>query len=121
RVLRGPEALELRDIRPRDERLAAGALQDEHAYLRIAVHLLARRQQCVIHRPRHRVARLGPVERQNGKRRIDLEEGFCQVSSTSTKRIQPRRTRRSRRILWVEWIKRGAGRSRGCASSTSRR
>src|SRR6185503_1968551 len=100
RILRLAEALELRDVRARYERFAAGAFENEDAHLRVGIHLLARADERVVHRPCHRVTRLWTVEGQKGKWRIDLEQGVGHVSSKSTKTIQPRRTRRSRGILW---------------------
>ena len=65
--------LELRDVRSGDERLAAGAAEDEDAHLRIGIDPLARVDQRVVHRPRHRIARLRAIERQDGTGGIELE------------------------------------------------
>ena len=56
------EVLELRDVGPGDERLAAGAAQDEHADAGVRVHAIARVDERLVHVPRHRVARLGAIE-----------------------------------------------------------
>jgi hypothetical protein len=61
-VLAIAKAAKLRDVGARDERFAAGAAQDEDANRLVGVDALARRDERFVHLPRHRVARLGPVE-----------------------------------------------------------
>ena len=73
RVLRRAEALELRDVRAGDERFAARAAQNQDADIRIVVDALAGVQQRSIHLPRHRVARVGPVEGQDRQRTLCVE------------------------------------------------
>ena len=54
---------ELRDVGAGDERLAAGAAQNRARECWLAVDAVARGDERVVHLPRHRVARFGPVER----------------------------------------------------------
>src|SRR3954451_16762784 len=57
------EVEELADVGARDERAAARAAQDEHADVVVCVDLVAVRVQRLVHRERHRVARVRAVER----------------------------------------------------------
>ena len=61
-VLAVAETLKLRDIRAGDKRFPAGAPQDQDAKLAVGIDALAGGDERFVHLPRHRVARLGPVE-----------------------------------------------------------
>src|SRR5690606_5047845 len=55
------EVLEIRDVRARDEGLAAGAAKDDAADAVVLRALVDERKQFFIHRQRHGVMTLGPV------------------------------------------------------------
>ena len=80
-VLAVAEALELRDVGAGDERLAAGAAQDQHAERGVGVDAIAGVDERLVHLPRHRVARLGPVEGERGERTVGLEHGVSHSQS----------------------------------------
>ena len=76
-VLAGGELGELPDVGARDEGVAGGA-KHEHADARRILDLLfdlvAGAGQRVVHRPRHGVARLGPIERQERDWTVGCEQ-----------------------------------------------
>jgi len=75
-VLGPVEDLELADVRPRHERLAARAAKHEHAHRVVGVHLLADLVEPIVHAPGQGVARLGAIEGQRDHRPVAGHEGL---------------------------------------------
>jgi hypothetical protein len=78
-----------------DERLAASTLEDEDAHRIVAVDLLADLVQTLVHLPGHRVARLGPVERQRDDRAVALDDDVLARLRRLLHGLGPRCSRRS--------------------------
>src|SRR5262249_36556271 len=84
------EVAEIADVGARHERLAARAAQQNAAHIRFALTFVDQREQRFVHRYRHRVVTLGPVDQNLRRARVELLQcdvfahGFVPLISASS-------------------------------------
>ena len=83
------QMLELGDVGAGDERLAAGAAKNHHTDIGFGIRAIAGVEQRLVHLPRHRVARLRPIERQRGDRTVDRVQRLARRQSALLRRTSP--------------------------------